>query len=266
MSEPGFDDKENSRAAAPLGEGVYRLLWERIVDRRLRPGQKLSDLRLSRELGVSRTPVREALHRLVSDGIVRIEPNRGFFIVSFSAQDIGDIYDLRAALEALALERSAATFTPRELADALARIEQVASEYAAATTDAARIAISLSFLEDVDRSFHRTIVQRANNSRLRAILDGLWAQIRVFQQAGSFRRDWFELSHGHHRAVINALIEGETPRAIALLREHILAVRQLVLDEINHDAHDARRRQRPTKRSASSSVTNTRPVPRKATG
>jgi len=85
-----------------LGERVYRLLWDRILDRRLHPGEKLSDVRLSDELGVSRTPVREALNRLVQDGIIKSEPNRGFYVASFSAKDIEEIYDLRAALESAA--------------------------------------------------------------------------------------------------------------------------------------------------------------------
>jgi DNA-binding GntR family transcriptional regulator len=86
-----------------LGDEVYRLLWKRILDRGLRPGDKLSDLHLSHELGVSRTPMREALRRLVSDGIVQAERNRGFFVASFSASDIAEIYDLRATLETMAL-------------------------------------------------------------------------------------------------------------------------------------------------------------------
>ena len=85
-----------------LGSDVYGVLWDRILSRDLHPGQKLSDLRLSEELGVSRTPVREALHRLVQDGVVNYSPNRGFFVASFSANDIAEIFDLRAVLEALA--------------------------------------------------------------------------------------------------------------------------------------------------------------------
>ena len=64
-----------------LGKQVYELLWQRIVSHQLRPGDKLSDLRLSEELGVSRTPVREALHRLAQEGIVRAESRRGFYVV-----------------------------------------------------------------------------------------------------------------------------------------------------------------------------------------
>lgn len=86
-----------------LGDQVYSVLWDRIASRKLRPGDKISDLRLSEELGVSRTPVREALHRLTQDGIVRTESRRGFYIPTFSSQDVHEVYDIRCALEVLAV-------------------------------------------------------------------------------------------------------------------------------------------------------------------
>ena len=91
------DSAATGRPAAPivrrnLGSDVYSILWDRILSRDLHPGEKLSDLRLSEQLGVSRTPVREALHRLVQDGVVIYSPNRGFFVASFSRQDIAEIF------------------------------------------------------------------------------------------------------------------------------------------------------------------------------
>ncbi len=82
-----------------LGERVYLLLWERILDDRLHAGQKLSDIHLSDKPGGSRTPAREALQRLVRDGILRLEPTLGFSVTFFSSQDIAEIDDLRATLE-----------------------------------------------------------------------------------------------------------------------------------------------------------------------
>lgn len=86
-----------------LGNQVYSIIWEQIVSHKLRSGDKISDLRLSEELGVSRTPIREALHRLSQDGIVRSESRRGFFVTTISSQDVGEVYNIRAALEVLAV-------------------------------------------------------------------------------------------------------------------------------------------------------------------
>ena len=214
-----------------LGEEVYRLLWERILDRRLRPGEKLSDLRLSHELGVSRTPVREALHRLVSDGIVRVEPNRGFFVASFSAADIAEIYDLRATLEAMALRAAAPKLTRDQLRAALADLDVVEAGLKSARTEAEKLAASAAFLE-VDRGFHRLLVDLAGNSRLRAMVEGLWAQIAVFQWAGSFRDHWTDSAFARHRAIIAALLGGDIDAATAELRRHIEEVKGLVIDDL----------------------------------
>ncbi len=77
--------------------------------------QRLSDVVLAEKLGVSRTPVRQALERLVQDGLVRSDPRRGFWVRTFTAQDIHEIYDLRGALEVLALRLAAPHLDPADL-------------------------------------------------------------------------------------------------------------------------------------------------------
>lgn len=214
-----------------LGESVYRLLWERILDRRLHPGEKLSDLRLSDELGVSRTPVREALNRLVQDGIVRAEPNRGFYVVSFSARDIREIYDLRAALEVAALELAAPRLDQPMLRASCADLDRVEARIDAAQDPESFTAAAGEFLE-ADRAFHRALVERAGNARLSAVVEGLWAQIAVFQKAGTYRRAAVEDSIRAHRAIIAALLAGDIPGASAELKRHIMAVKERALEDL----------------------------------
>jgi DNA-binding GntR family transcriptional regulator len=220
-----------------LGESVYRLLWDRILDRRLHPGEKLSDIRLSDELGVSRTPVREALNRLAQDGIVKAEPNRGFYIASFSAQDIEEIYDLRAALEATALRDSAPHLDRAMLHDALEELLAIERQYAEARTDEESLAAAAAFLER-DHEFHRALVEQAGNSRLTATVEGLWAQISVFQKAGTHRRDWTEMAIAHHRAIIAALLDNDVDRAVAELKHHIEAVKGRVIEDLGPENNE----------------------------
>ena len=214
-----------------LGEEVYRLLWTRILDRGLRPGDKLSDLRLSQELGVSRTPAREALQRLVSDGIVRAERNRGFFVASFSATDIAEIYDLRSTLEAMALRAAAPRLTPDLLRSAQIDLDNVKAQLDGATTELKKLDAFTAFLE-VDRGFHRSLVELAGNSRLQNMVEGLWAQIAVFQWAGGFRDHWIEAAITRHRSIIAALLEGDVERATEELRQHIDEVKLWAIDEL----------------------------------
>ena len=100
---------------SPLGDQVYAIIWERIISGQLGPGDKLSDLRLSEDLGVSRTPVREALHRLAQNGIVRHESRRGFFLARFSSQDVAEVYDIRTALESLSVRLALPHLTDADL-------------------------------------------------------------------------------------------------------------------------------------------------------
>jgi DNA-binding GntR family transcriptional regulator len=214
----------------PLGDRVYQVLWDRILDRRLAPGEKLSDLRLSDELGVSRTPVREALQRLVQEGVVRAKPNRGFYVASFSARDVEEIYDLRATLEAMALELAIPRLDRATLDTCLADLDRFDERYAAARTDEERQAVAEEFL-DADRAFHRLLAERAGNSRLMSLIEGLWAQIAVFQRAGA-RRGWTDVSIRHHRGIIAALRDGNPTVAVEAMKRHIAEVKQMVLDDL----------------------------------
>ncbi len=214
-----------------LGDEVYRLLWNRILDHGLRPGDKLSDLRLSHELGVSRTPLREALRRLVSDGIVRAERNRGFFVASFSASDIAEIYDLRATLETMALRSAAPRLTPEVLRQAQTALDNVEARLKVASTESEKLEAFTAFLE-VDRSFHRLLVDLAGNSRLRNVVEGLWAQIAVFQWAGGFRDHWTAAAISRHRSIIAAMLEGDVDRAMEELGRHIDEVKVWAIDDL----------------------------------
>jgi DNA-binding GntR family transcriptional regulator len=214
-----------------LGDEVYRLLWKRILDHGLRPGDKLSDLRLSHELGVSRTPMREALRRLVSDGIVRAERNRGFFVASFSASDIAEIYDLRATLEIMALLAAAPQLTADILTSAQIDLDNVEARLKGASTESEKQEAYTAFLE-VDRGFHRLLVELAGNSRLRNVVEGLWAQIAVFQWAGGFRDHWTASAITRHRSIIAAMLEGDVERAAEELRQHIDEVKVWAIEDL----------------------------------
>jgi DNA-binding GntR family transcriptional regulator len=214
-----------------LGSDVYGRLWDWILGNNLHPGEKLSDLRLSEELGVSRTPVREALHRLVQDGVLDYAPNRGFFVARFSAVDIAEIFDLRAALESLACRTLGSRRPAADFRWANSDLDRVESLIAEAGTDRDRLEASRVFLE-VDQGFHRWIVEHSENQRLIAIVGGLWGQISVFQRAGTHIPGWMEIAIGQHRTIIDHLLVGEIDAAADALAEHILDMKFRVLADI----------------------------------
>jgi len=234
MSESPPPHRDQSRPVTGLiqrrnlGSDVYSILWDRILNRELHPGEKLSDLRLSEELGVSRTPVREALHRLVQDGVVIAEPNRGFFVASYDPTDIAEIYELRAALESFGLRTAATSVSPAQFKWALDELERVEHLILTADADTDRTDAAFAFLE-VDRGFHTLLIENSGNRRLVAILSGLWGQIAVFQKAGLMISGWIEFALEEHRVILNHLIEGNVDAAASALEHHILSIRDRVL-------------------------------------
>jgi DNA-binding GntR family transcriptional regulator len=214
-----------------LGSDVYSILWDRILSRDLHPREKLSDLRLSEELGVSRTPVREALHRLVQDGVVIYSPNRGFFIASFSAEDIAEIFDLRAVLEALALKTVSSRLKPDQYQWASSELDRVKVLIDEAGSDNERHEAASAFLA-VDQGFHQWLIEGSQNQRLINIVNGLWAQISVFQRAGTHIPGWNEIALDQHKQVIDLLLAGENERAGDALEDHILDMKVRVLADI----------------------------------
>lgn len=229
------DDDESATLPAiqrrNLGTDVYRILWERILSRSLNPGEKLSDLRLSEQLGVSRTPVREALHRLVQDGVVRAEPNRGFFVASFSPADIAEIFDIRAALEIWALHSAPDRLDRTELNTQIDAHGRVSVLIANAVSAEDRFNAATNFLE-VDMGFHRWLVHESGNRRLITAIEGLWAQIAVFQKAGAYVPGWMEIALDQHRMILYLLSQGQTSDAEGALESHILHMKERVLADL----------------------------------
>src|SRR5215471_14140667 len=117
----------------PLRDDVHALLRERIVKGDIPPGNRLQDVQLAAELGVSRTPVREALLRLESEGLVESDPNRGFFVAPLSRKEVSEIYPMVWALERLALDSSEPP-TPAQVQ----ALRQINAEMAAVKADPLR--------------------------------------------------------------------------------------------------------------------------------
>lgn len=220
-----------------LGEDVYRILWARILSRELHPGDKLSDLRLSSELGVSRTPIREALHRLQQDGVIRARPNRGFFVNSFSARDIEEIYEIRAALEALALRTVVTRHPDEDYSWALEQLDDIARLIANAANDDQVVQANERFLE-ADQGFHNFLVERAGNERLTTLVNGIWAQIAVFQKAGTHVPGYVTVALQQHREIITLLHEHQHADAIEALEAHIRDMKTRVIADIAASSDD----------------------------
>lgn len=213
-----------------LGSDVYRILRDRILSQELKAGEKLSDLRLSSELGVSRTPIREALHQLAQDGVVVAEPNRGFFVATFTRGDLEEIFELRRVLELYAIERLGKVNHDEDLNRAMFELEHVERLITNATTAEDKIEAADAFLK-TDRGFHTWLVSTVGNKRMSTIVGGLWTQIAIFQQVEDEIPEWMQVAVDQHRELLNRLLKGDVKGATELMSDHLDDMRQLVLED-----------------------------------
>jgi DNA-binding GntR family transcriptional regulator len=202
---------------------AYEQIWQRVIMMGGSDEQRLSDVTLAEQLGISRTPVRQALERLVQEGLVRADPRRGFWTRTFTAQDIHEIYDLRGALEVLALRLAAPHLSHQDLKAHLEELHAVEAEM-----DTHPV---LRFLQ-VDIRFHMLITRASSNGRLIHSLSLLRSQICMFQMQDTLYPRRMEIALHDHERVLQELLAGNVDEAAECLARHIHNAKEGVLADI----------------------------------
>jgi len=212
------------RTAMPtVVDYAYEEIWKRVILIGGSEEQRLSDVALAEQLGMSRTPVRQALERLVQEGLVRSDPRRGFWTRTFTAQDIHEIYDLRGALEALAVRLAAPRLSQEELKAHLEALNAVRVEL-----DSHPV---LRFLQ-VDIRFHMLITRASGNGRLIHSLSMLRSELCMFQMQDTLYPRRMEIALNDHEQVLLALLAGNVDEAADDLTRHIRNAKEGVLADI----------------------------------
>src|SRR5579885_86782 len=199
---------------------AYEMIWRRLITTGGQGGQRLSDAVLAAQLGVSRTPVRQALHRLAQDGLVLADPRRGFWVRTFTVQDIHEIYDLRAHLEDLALRQAAPRLSPTDLQQQLALIHAARSRLPS---------LPVAEFMSCDLRLHNALIHASGNGRLIRFLATLRSQHGLFQVRDSAYARAMETALDEHERVLQDLIDGRVEQAAANLVAHILHAKERVL-------------------------------------
>lgn len=196
----------------PLRELVFEAIREAIIAGKLKPGERLMEVQLAQELGVSRTPVREAIRKLELEGFVLMVPRKGAYVSDLSIKEIASVFEVRRALEGLAAELAA----ERATADEIELLERQLVELAeCVNTERADRYVEL------DTEFHATVYRLSRNERLGQILSLLREQIQRFRTRTltSPRRRREALQE--HRALVEALAIRDTEEARRAAQEHI---------------------------------------------
>jgi DNA-binding GntR family transcriptional regulator len=192
-------------------DAAYQRLRALILDNALPPGAQRLEAELALELGMSRTPVREAMLRLQQDGLVAVTPRHGMRVAPISVSDMRDIYDVLESLEPKAAELLARRGLGVELAPLAAACDAM---------EAAIAAEDRSAWAQADEAFHRGLVELCGNRRLAAMAMQVWDQSHRARMFTLAMRPLPARSTAEHRAVLEAIRAGDGDGAREIYRKH----------------------------------------------
>jgi DNA-binding GntR family transcriptional regulator len=202
------------------------LIREAIVDGRLEPGRRLKEEELARELGISRTPIREALLMLQAEGLVDAIPNRGAMVRVHTPEDLDDLYQLRALLEGFAARRAATRISDEQVGELRASCDRFAG------IDPDR---QLRELVRENMFFHSTILDIAGSARLASMVRRVIELPLVYKSYIWYSPDQQRISVHYHRQIVTALAARDAERAELIMKEHVFEARDLLVARLRED-------------------------------
>jgi DNA-binding GntR family transcriptional regulator len=223
--------------ARKLAEQVYDALKAELHDFRLVPGDRFSEAELGQHLGMSRTPVREALFRLRNEGFLGVEPKLGWYVLPIDFGRLEQLYDLRVVLELASVARlcsSVGAHAELEAVKALWLVPQ-----AERLTDPGLVGSH-------DEQFHATLVRAAGNAETARVHWDVTERIRIVRRLDFTRGDRIEATYAEHAKILRAVMQRKADQAQLLLRTHIeqskAEVRKITLHTLQLARHRARER------------------------
>lgn len=195
-----------------LRHEAYERIADLIISGELSANERIDENRLSTELGISRTPLREALNRLTQEGIVTDVPYRGMFVKEFSQRQVRETYEVRKVLESTAVRWAMDLVTSKDIAELRVMIAQIAE---------AQQQSQISEITDIDSDFHMTIARASGNETLIAMIQQLMNQTRLMKQLGNMDRQVAARTHNDRVLIVDALERGERDKAVQHMNDHL---------------------------------------------
>ena len=222
--EPNF--KVNMNEYLPLRDVVFNTLRQAILRGELKPGERLMEIQLAQKLGVSRTPVREAIRKLELEGLVLMIPRKGAEVAQITEKNMQDVLEVRKALEELSVQLACERITP----------EQV-EEMKMAAEDFRKVLKSgdVTKIAEADVKFHDIIFAATNNQRLITLLNNLREQMYRFRVEYLKQKECYPQLLEEHDKLIALISGGEVEEACELMGRHIDNQASTVSDVIRRD-------------------------------
>lgn len=209
----------------PLRDVVFNTLREAILRGELKPGERLMEIQLANKLGVSRTPIREAIRKLELEGLVLMIPRKGAEVAQITEKSLRDVLEVRRALENLAVQLACLRMSPQMLADLKAAAR--AFEEILGGEDVTAVA-------EADVTFHDVIYMATDNQRLISLLNNLREQMYRYRVEYLKKKECHKQLLWEHQEIIRAIEAGEIDVATKITEQHIDNQVEAVSDALRH--------------------------------
>ncbi len=199
-------------AYLPLRDVVFQTLRQAILKGELQPGERLMEMKLAESLGVSRTPIREAIRKLELEGLVVMIPRKGAAVANITEKDTKDVLEVRRTLEMFAVEVACDRITPKQLQE----LEEAAKAF-----EDSKGSMDLIRIAETDIKFHEVIYEATQNARLMQILNNLRENMYRYRIEYLKDPNYYDSLVREHREILNAIENGDKDHARRCMRDHI---------------------------------------------
>jgi DNA-binding GntR family transcriptional regulator len=209
-----------------LSDKVYNILLDRIITQKIKPGGKLIEEDLAKNLGISRTPIREALNRLFRDDLIELIPRKGGYIRKLTARDVEEVYEIREVLENLAVRLAIPLIRDR----ALKRLEELVRK-----TEKLTGKDKMKSQVNIDSELHNSIITSCGNSRLQKMIKSLYNFIQAFRVLEAQQSQRSDQALQEHKMILEALSKRDVEQTTELMSRHIENTKNNILADFKFE-------------------------------
>jgi len=235
LKSPGLESLEALPGRKSLGQHVFENLRQAIIRGDVSPGNRLVESRVADALGISRTPVREAIHKLEREGLLRKLPRGGFSVLSLTREDVEEAFGIRSVLESYAARLA----TIKHRVEELNPLEKKISEYQFCMDNR-----QLQALPEINTAFHDLLYALSRSPRLIRMINDLKDQIYRFRRILLNVEEMARVSNEDHCRMLKAMKKRDAERVEKLVREHIMRGQRIVLKELETGAGEIWQREK----------------------
>lgn len=208
-----------SNERGSLGSRTFVILRDKILNEEYTKGQKLNEVVLAKELSISRTPIREALKQLELEGLVRSIPNKGVYVIGFSPRDIDDMFEIRLALEGLAIELAIDRMDEEHMNHIKEIFELM--EFYTAKDDQKKISV-------LNIQYHDAIYQSTCSQYFAQLLKDINYYVSVTSRHSISQPERLDTALEEHKAIYDAIVAKDKVKARQMIQKHIRSTQELV--------------------------------------